>query len=214
LDLFYYLELQRRMFDVFRYVSCHEKNFRVHSIILESLLVDVCSFFDSLCQTLVREKVTQGHTFKNQIPKLNDKVNGNIEFNFGDYRALFESEFLLSGRVLDLVRYEGVSHARRESLDPKTVIGFPVEPFREWPKADSSPWWRAFTDLKHDRLKNFHQATLENCIYAMAAVFVVLTLRHEADFKRGGVPAEIYDLFFPKYWTFSGRVMPGIVRWK
>jgi len=214
LDIFYYLELQRRMFDVLRYVSCHKKNFEVHSIILESLLVDVCSFFNSLCQTFIREITAAGYTFKTQVNNLNDKLSSKQEFNFGDYRTLLEGDFSLSAKTVDLIRYEGVPHAASLTLDPNKVTGFLVEPFIEWAKGDSSPWGRAFTDLKHDRLQNFHQATLRNCIFAMAAVFILVTLHHEAEFKSGGVSREIYDLFFPKYWAFAGRVFPGIVMWK
>ena len=55
------------MIDTFRYVSCHEKNFETHSVILESLLVDTCSFFDSLCQTFIREKSQAGYAFKQEV---------------------------------------------------------------------------------------------------------------------------------------------------
>jgi hypothetical protein len=47
-DVSYYVFLQRRLYDIFSYVSCHIGNFDTHSIQIESLLVDVCSFFDSL----------------------------------------------------------------------------------------------------------------------------------------------------------------------
>jgi len=60
--------------------------------------------------------------------------------------------------------------------------------------------------LKHDRLTNFRAANMGNTIYSLAAVFVVLTLRNEPAFKAGSVALELYDLFFPKYWTFKGRV--------
>jgi hypothetical protein len=89
-----------------------------------------------------------------------------------------------------------------------------VKPFKEWATpGSSSPWWRAFTHLKHDRLTNFREATFGNCVYALAADFVLLTLSNEHEFKDGHVSPEVYDLFFPKYWTWKGRVMPGVFTW-
>jgi hypothetical protein len=101
LDLPYYVELQRRMVDIFRYVSCHERNFATYSVILESLLIDTCSFFDSLCQTLIREKSLAGHVFKQEsgIDDFSKKVSGGkADFNFRDYRELLEGDFVLSTR--------------------------------------------------------------------------------------------------------------------
>jgi hypothetical protein len=77
----------------------------------------------------------------------------------------------------------------------------------------SSPWWEAFTDLKHDRLRNFREATLGNVIAVLAAVYVLLTLRNEALFKGGQVSADVYELFVPKYWTWKGRTFHGIFNW-
>jgi hypothetical protein len=216
MDIPYYIELQRRMFDIFRYVSCHEKNFETHSVILESLLVDTCSFFDSLCQTFIREKSGAGHVFKqqSQVGDFKGKLSGSHEFNFGDYRTLLEGDFVLSTKEVNLNPYEDALYSNPMNYAPDKIAGYHIVPFKEW-AADpgKSPWWRAFTDLKHDRLKNFREAKLRNVIYALAAVFIVLTLQNEAAFKTGSITPELYDLFFPKYWAFKGRVTPGIFMW-
>ena len=52
LEIAYYMELQRRLIDVFRYLSCHEADFKTYSVIIESVLVDAGSFFDSQCPIL------------------------------------------------------------------------------------------------------------------------------------------------------------------
>jgi hypothetical protein len=88
-----------------------------------------------------------------------------------------------------------------------------IAPFKEWGGKNGSPWWEAFTDLEHDRLSNFRDAKLKNVLYALAAVFITLTLRNEAESKAGSVPLELYDLLFPKYWTFSRRVSVMNFRW-
>ncbi len=214
-DIPYYLELQRRLFETFRFVSCHENNFGTYSIMLESLLVDTCTFYDSLCQTFIRQ-TPAGHVFRDQgkVPGFAEKVANKAEFNFCDYRSLLEGEFELSRREVNLNRYEGALYFIPLQDRPEKGQGYPVRPYSEWATGHHSPWWRAFTGLKHNRLENLHHATLKNAVYSLAALFILLTLRDEANFKQGRVPAEIYELFLPLYWEFHGRVMPGIFTWR
>jgi hypothetical protein len=103
-DVSYYVFLQRRLYDIFSYVSCHIGNFDTHSIQIESLLVDVCSFFDSLCQRFICELAGSGRTFINgsSIDKFNQKVAGTVYFNAGDYRILLEGDFAFSLKEVNL----------------------------------------------------------------------------------------------------------------
>jgi len=206
----------RVMFDIFRYISCHQRNFDTYSVTLESLLVDTCSFFDSLCQTFIRETSRTGVVFKqeSQIDNFKKKVNGSAEFNFGDYRTLLEVQFVLSKAAVNLNPYDDALYLNPLSYHPDKLSGFAVLPFEEWARENApSAWWKAFTDLKHDRLSNFQQAKMRNVIYALAAVYVILTFRNEADFKAGKVAAELYNLFVPKYWAFKGRVTASVYMW-
>jgi hypothetical protein len=116
---------------------------------------------------------------------------------------------------VNLNRYDGKFFANPTHYAPEMVNGFIVSPFSGWakPKATSF-WWAAFTNLKHDRLSNFRNATLEAVVYTMAAVFIMLTLHNEATFKQGRVETAVYDLFLPKYWKSKGRRMPGNFTWE
>lgn len=217
LDIAYFMELQRRVFEIFRYVSCHEDNFDVYSIVLESVLVDSGSFFDSLCQTFIRSQSSSGQHFKreSEVSGFEKKANGTDDFNFADYRTILQGEFGLSERKVNLNPYVGAFYGNPTNYAPDNVSGYLIEPFREWSGDDkASPWWKAFTALKHDRLINFQQATLRNVVHAVAAVFIVLTMQNESDFKDGRVGFGIYDLFLPKYWEWKGKIMPGNFTWK
>jgi hypothetical protein len=216
LHIAYFIELQRRIFDILRYVSCHKDNFDTYAIIIESLLTDSSSFFDSLCQTLIRARSSSGHHFTQEllVPDFTGKVNETTNFNFGDYRLLLEGELTLSNRELNLNPYDDVFYAYPTSYAPWNVSGYLVTPFHEWATGASSPWWKAFTDLKHDRISNFRQATLGNTIHALAAVFILLTEHNERDFKEGHVPIEVYNLFLPKYWKWKGRIFTGNFTWE
>lgn len=216
IDVPYYVELQRRMFDIFRFVSCHENNFQTHSVTLESLFVGAASFFDSQCQTFIREKAQAKHVFKREaeVKDFKAKVEGSDNFNCADYRALMEGDFALSKRAVNLNPYEDAMILNPLSYAPDKINCYPIEPFREWGANKSLPWWNAFTNLKHDRLKNHKEATLINSIRALAAAFVILTLQNEVDFKHGHISPELYDLFFPLYWTFHGRIAVMSYLWQ
>lgn len=216
IDIPYYLELQRRMFNIFRYVSCHERNFETHSVALESLLIGACSFFDSQCQTFIRQKATKKHNFKRQaeVPDYEKKIDGRENFNCGDYRKLLDPDFELSKKIVNLNPYEESMYLNPVSYAPDKINGYPVVPFQEWGSGNSLKWWNAFTELKHDRLQHHSTATLENTIRGLAGAYVILTLQNEADFKAGHIRPELYDLFFPKYWDWKGRVALMNFMWK
>ena len=54
-------------------------------------------------------------------------------------------------------------------------------PFEKWNTVQSTkslPWYEAYNQVKHDKEKNFHQATLENCINAIAANVIMFAIRY------------------------------------
>jgi hypothetical protein len=161
-----------------------------------------------LCQNFIQEKSRAGHIFKHEstVDKFKSKVSGAEEFNCGDYRKLLEGEFVLSKWEVNLNPYEDFLYSNPMHYAPDEISGYLIAPFKEWAAGSRPLWWEAFTGLKHDRMKNFREAKLKNAIYSLAAVFIILTLRHETEFKLGAVSPELYDLFFPKYWTSRSRV--------
>jgi hypothetical protein len=215
-DISYYVFLQRRLYDIFSYVSCHVQNFCTYSIQIESLLVDICSFFDSLSQRFIRELARDGQQFVSikNVDNFSQKISETKNFNVADYRKLFEGDFLLSRKEVNLNAYEDNLYIDPIRFDPTDIEGYMLRPFEQWANGSRTSWWHAFTLLKHDRLSNARQATLGNAINALAATYILLTVRHEQVFKEGRVDTELYKLFVPKYWISTGRVMPGIFKWK
>lgn len=214
-DISYYLFLQRRMYDIFSYVSCHVNNFNTYSIQIESLLVDICSFFDSISQQVICEIANASRHFVNEssIDKFLQKVSGTENFNVADYRILFEGDFMISNKEVNLNAYEDNLYVNPLAFNPTNIKGYTLRPFDQWASGGSITWWKAFTSLKHNRLSNASQATLGNAINALAATYILLTIRHEPTFKGGVIDAELYRLFIPKYWTWKGRAMPGVFMW-
>lgn len=216
LDFPYYLELQKRLEDIFLYVACHERNFSTYSIKIENLFVDNCAFFESLCQAFIIDKSAEGHNFKfkNNINDFEKKLDGRKHFSIVDYRIVLDNEFDLSGKELNLNTYEEEYYGNPQGIDlPAKINGYKIKPLYEWASDKNPTWWLAYTKLKHNRLKNIKIASLKNLIYSVAATYLILTLKNETKFKKGKVPEELYNVFYPKFWTFKGRVSVGIVRW-
>ena len=125
-----------------------------------------------------------------------------------------EADFALSKREVNLNPYEESMVLNPLNVAPDKINGYLIAPFREWSVDQSLPWWTAFTNLKHDRLKNHKDATLINTILALAAAFIMLTVQNEGDFKQGRVSPELYDLFFPKFWKWKGRITVASYLWQ
>jgi hypothetical protein len=215
-DIQYFLGLQERFIDLLSYISCHENNFTCYSVKNESLIIDICSFFDSLCQTYIRELHASRHIFKKEaeVDKFKNKIEIKSDFNAGDYRNLLEGDFNLSNRLVNLNLYEDYPFINPLAYAPDKIDGYRIVPFIEWKNDKKTEWWDSFTNLKHNRVLNHKQASLRNVVFSLAAVFVILCLKNENSFIEGKVPKDIYRAFVPKFWNFSGRLMHGIFTWK
>ncbi len=207
----YFVELQRRLYDIFLYVSCHERNFATYSIKIESLFVDAASFFDSLTQTFIIEQVQSGREFKakDRVPQFNAKIERTDYFNAGDYRVLLEKEFKLSSKEVSLNAYEDNLHADTCRFIPEKNDCYLIRPFACWAEEKGLFWWKAYTTLKHNRLANSTEATLKNTIYALAGTFIVLSMRHIDVFTFGRRDV-LYELFLPYYWIVGSRIVANL----
>ncbi|WP_404361318.1 hypothetical protein [Methylotuvimicrobium sp. KM1] len=47
-------------------------------------------------------------------------------------------------------------------------------PFKEWGNGSKLEWWDAFTSIKHNRIKNYSLASLNNVLDSMAALIVII----------------------------------------
>lgn len=61
------------------------------------------------------------------------------------------------------------------------VNKFSCKPFENWNNASptqSIQWYNAYNNVKHDKANNIDQATLENCLNAVAAVVILFCVRY------------------------------------
>jgi len=82
----------------------------------------------------------------------------------------------------DYVKLLTPLHLREYSITCKLIRNsYSVAPFAQWNASSptqSLSWYNAYNKTKHDREQYFSEATLENCIHAIAAVIVMFTVRH------------------------------------
>jgi len=213
LDIAYYLELQRRLKDILLYISCHEDNFETYSIKIENLFVDICAFLDSLCQSFIITKNNEGFIFSNSnnIQRFSRKLSGRDFFNMNDYKELLLKDFDLSNKAVNLNVYSDNLFINTDYINPDNN-GYKLKPFGNWLNGNLN-WWQSYTKLKHNRLINIKEASLENTINSLGATFIIVSIYNEQYFKGGKIIKEIYEVFFPLYWTLKGRIMTGNPIW-
>ena len=93
------------------------------------------------------------------------------KYNFGKNDSM--KDYVKLTEYIDLTRYK------------LSLVGYtnPYKccPFENWSKEEPSKsisWYDAYNKLKHNRDKNFHLATLENCINAIAANIILFAVRY------------------------------------
>lgn len=133
--------------DIFDYVDPADANLATHSHKIYQLLIRACTEFESNAKQVLRANDYQ------------KKVNWNIH----DY---FKLE-----KACRLSEYGVISPAW--SGTKKRVF----EPFKAWrnkSKYHPLDWYQAYNRSKHNRATHFHDASLENALNAVAAVFIIL----------------------------------------
>ena len=205
LEVGYYNELQNRLFNLFLHVSCDKRNFSTFSIALASIFLDAGSFFDSLAQTFIRNYSNAGNSFlaESKIPNFRRKIAGKAFFTMEDYRHLFEADFKFSEKLLNLNCHGGDFYSQPTAFFRDPTRRFDITPYADWSSGKNPQWWRAYTRVKHDRIKYLEEATLGNTIMAFGAVLIVLSIYHARFMKSHPQALETYRLLTPQYWKLK-----------
>lgn len=154
-----------------RYVPLVEAHENVWSASLGSILLNIGSLIDSFFKNISYEKST---TDVKNIENIRKKDRDHL--NMGDYRSVYEACCSLSEKKIFELR----------NLCP-------INPFLNWGSDISPKWWKAYTDLKHDRFQNIEKGTLINVLEALGGLFLLNVMFRETisvlinnDIIRGG----------------------------
>ena len=91
-----------------------------------------------------------------------------------------------------------------------------IKPFENWNINNASQslfWWEAFCKVKNNRVDEFKNASLKNCLYCLAGLYlleikylsIITSQKNEAD-----IPDEESQLFNLKNWTFNYSSMKNM----
>jgi len=142
----FFLSLEKDFIKLQDYIEVDESNFNTYSLELAKLLQTSCAEIESvlrlLCKQLDSECVFTDSGVKKGDMEKYKKV---INRNLGDF---FYSE---------------VSIPQLESC---------IRPWEHWSNSKPPKWWTSYILVKHHRHSEFHEANLQNVIYALSALML------------------------------------------
>lgn len=63
--------------------------------------------------------------------------------------------------------------------------GLVMQPWDDWDKGINPQWWSAYNNVKHHRHSHFNEASLENALYSVAGLFVLLLFMYQEEAEQG-----------------------------
>ena len=132
---------------ILEYVSLIEDNLKISSHRNFELFLRSCTEFENICKFLVKKF------------KLSDKSPD--KFNIKDYKNLTEKYPALVDMEVGFYLWEGMKP-------------FSIKPFEGSKIEDSLVWHKDYNNVKHNRMEYFKNTNLENLIYTISGVFVLL----------------------------------------
>jgi hypothetical protein len=142
----WYIELEQRLSTILATTLYNNQTAKIFLPPLVNIILDSCSLID----TIFREEYKGKRKRK--------------ELTINDYCSHFESLYMFSG--IKSVIYQ-----------------FPlqyIEPFKGWYNGQKNSykgliWWQTYNKLKHDRIKEYSQATLDNAISSVCALHQLIS---------------------------------------
>lgn len=143
-----YLSIEKTLQDIFDYIEPADRNKDVFSHELYALLLRACTEVEANFKSIL---VANG-------------VSGSDHFNMGNYKKIEESS--------KLSKYE-VTFPFWRKLDG-SMSSLEMIPFESFQLGNSPEWYVSYNNVKHNRDSKFENASLENCMNAVAAILVLL----------------------------------------
>ncbi len=166
-----YYSLEKELFNVLEYIEPHDDNLQVFSMKLYSFLFRACTEVEQHFKIIL-------------------KANGysREKLSIKDYRKL--------NKIMLLSKYKVAMKSYRFGKDSTTSYSekmfVPFESFDNKDEDKCSPvWYKAYNDVKHNRETMLYQATLENCVNAIAGVMILLFSQFADTMFKIGAPSWI-----------------------
>jgi hypothetical protein len=139
-----YMLIEKDLLRLFEYVEASDNNIKTYSHRTYELLLRAATEFETNCKRILES---------NRYSKSKD-------LNITDYFKINQSSKLEEYSISLTV------------WSPQKKM---MTPFKTWASGKASlPWYKSYNRVKHDRNKQFEDASLENVLHAVAAVYVIL----------------------------------------
>jgi hypothetical protein len=145
-----FLLLQKDLEKLFDYIEPADVNLNTFSFRIHELLIRVCIEVEANLKAILTENGYQNTNAKRQV----------LDFTMKDYCKINNSH-LLSEYCIKIPNWHGTQKI--------------VYPFHAWGNGKSLAWYNAYNAVKHDRFKQFEQASFKNLIDAMSGLVVLLS---------------------------------------
>lgn len=142
----WYERLETSILEYSEHVPLVQTNENLESPFLVSCLMDACGLIDSLFRVLVDSK------------PINGKPKNKGDYNIDDFRNCFSTKLNLPNMRSILLQ-----------APPRYLI-----PFSSWAEGLNPSWWKAYNNLKHDRLTSIKEGTLGAALNALCALHQLL----------------------------------------
>ena len=152
----YYQSLERRLELTGQYVdhACDDEgkiiNREAYSYEFQQILLLLSVEFESVVKLLCKQTIPEYSTKHRNIVDLSEKL---LEYYPGLVNVEISSDFI---HFCPLKNFKIVND---DSNNVKCVYGL--------------DWWKAYNSIKHEGFKGFREATLENVIYGMGALYII-----------------------------------------
>lgn len=154
-----YKQLEKELSELSYYISFDRKQLNVYSIKISDLLLRTVSEIENIAKELCKKENIKFYDKKRHIRKF---------VNFNEYIDKLEEKYLLSEKLVEFK----LDNAHENIYDSKLTPFFKDKEV----KGKSSKifsWYFAYNKIKHDRVKHFKHANINNLIHALAALFLL-----------------------------------------
>jgi len=184
----YFLSLEKDLINLRGFIEIHPDNYKTYSLELSKILQLACAEIDSVCRLLCKE-IDSSSVFHDSDDK--DSKKGNI----AEYKRIFLNKYPKIG----------------ESEVCIPGLEDPIKPWIDWKTQYSPSWWRDHNKVKHYRHDCFKFANLENTLFSMSALMImIMYYDRQVNTRSYGAPCGIDPNFFTSpYFGFTMTSPPN-----
>lgn len=156
-----YLQLERELTELSYFITFDYKQLKVYSTKIADMLLRTVSEIENISKELCKKENIKFYDSKKHVRPV-------VYFN--EYFQKLEEYYGLSTRLVNFT----FDNCNDNIFDSKLM------PFKKdysiklkGKEKSTWSWYNAYNKIKHDRIKNFKQANLENLIYSLSALFLL-----------------------------------------